>query len=59
MVQLIRNPAARQTQVQNAEEFAKLNSWEVRKGEYLNLVDSLTGNVPSTPVKMKENAAVR
>jgi glycosyltransferase involved in cell wall biosynthesis len=58
MVQLIRNPAACQKQVQNANEFAKLNSWDVRKAEYLNLVDTLTGNTPS-PTKVKENVAVR
>jgi len=59
MVQLIRNPALRQKQVQNADEFVKLNSWEVRKAEYLNLVDSLTGNTPSAPAKVSENVAVR
>jgi glycosyltransferase involved in cell wall biosynthesis len=59
MVQLIRNPAARQKQVQNADAFAKLNSWEVRKAEYLDLVDSLTGNVPSSPSRMNANVTVQ
>jgi glycosyltransferase involved in cell wall biosynthesis len=59
MVQLIRNPSLRQKQVQNADGFVKLNSWEVRKAEYLNLVDSLTGNTPSARPKVNENVAVR
>lgn len=57
MVQLIRNPAARQRQVQNADEFIKLNCWDVRKEEYLKLVDSLTGNVTSPPPSAKEKVA--
>lgn len=59
MVQLIRNPAARQRQVQNADEYIKLNSWDVRKGDYLNLVDSLTGNVQAPPAPAKEKIAVQ
>lgn len=59
MVQLIRNPAALQKQVQNADEFIKQNCWDVRQAEYLNLVDSLTGNVPTPPVKVNEKVAVR
>ena len=45
MVQLVRNPEACQKQVDNANEFIKLNNWDVKKSEYLNLVDSLTGVV--------------
>jgi glycosyltransferase involved in cell wall biosynthesis len=45
MVQLVRNPEACQKQVENANEFIKLNNWDVKKSEYLNLVDSLTGMV--------------
>jgi glycosyltransferase involved in cell wall biosynthesis len=59
MVSLIRNPAARHRLVQNAEEFIRLNNWDVKKIEYLNLVDSLTGTPISTPAKIKENAIVR
>jgi glycosyltransferase involved in cell wall biosynthesis len=58
MVQLIRNPAARQKLVQNADEFMKLNNWDVRKAEYLHLVDSLTGNLDLTPTNINENAVV-
>jgi glycosyltransferase involved in cell wall biosynthesis len=45
MVQLVRNPEASQKQVENANEFIKLNNWDLKKSEYLNLVDSLTGLV--------------
>jgi glycosyltransferase involved in cell wall biosynthesis len=45
MVQLVRNPEACQKQVENANEFIKLNNWDLKKSEYLNLVDSLTGLV--------------
>jgi len=45
MVQLVRNPEACRKQVENANEFIKLNNWDVKKSEYLNLVDSLTGMV--------------
>ena len=45
MVQLVRNPEACQKQVENANEFIKLNNWDVKKSEYLNLVDSLTGMI--------------
>jgi glycosyltransferase involved in cell wall biosynthesis len=39
MVQLVRNPEACQKQVENANEFIKLNNWDLKKSEYLNLVD--------------------
>ena len=43
MVALVRDPKARRKQVENAKSFIKLNNWEVKKSEYLNLVESLTG----------------
>ena len=58
MVQLIRNPAHRQKQVQNADEYIKLNNWDVRKAEYLHLVDTLTGNLDLTPTNINERAVV-
>jgi glycosyltransferase involved in cell wall biosynthesis len=48
MVQLVRDPEGRQRQAENADEFIKLNNWDVKKGEYLCLVDGLTGD--SSPV---------
>ena len=58
MVQLIRNPAGRQKQVQNADEFIKLNNWDAKKSEYLNLVDSLVGAANAKAQKAHEKAAV-
>jgi glycosyltransferase involved in cell wall biosynthesis len=59
MINLIRDPAARRRQVRIADEFIKLNSWDVRKAEYLNLVDTLTGNLHSTPTNINENVPVQ
>jgi glycosyltransferase involved in cell wall biosynthesis len=59
MIKLIRDPAARRRQVRNADEFIKLNNWDVRKAEYLNLVDTLTGNLHSTPSNSTEKIPVR
>jgi glycosyltransferase involved in cell wall biosynthesis len=59
MIKLIRDPAARRRQVRNADEFIKLNNWDVRKSEYLNLVDTLTGNLNSTPSNSTEKIPVR
>jgi glycosyltransferase involved in cell wall biosynthesis len=58
MVQIIRNPAARQKQIQNADEFIKLNNWGVKKAEYLTLVDSLVGAANAKREKAREKAAV-
>jgi glycosyltransferase involved in cell wall biosynthesis len=58
MVQLVRDPEARHKQVENANEFIKLNYWDVKKSEYLNLVDSLTGMVGSVPTKPGEGFVV-
>jgi len=58
MVQIIRNPAARQKQIQNADEFIKLNNWDVKKAEYLTLVDSLVGAANAKREKAREKAAV-
>jgi glycosyltransferase involved in cell wall biosynthesis len=59
MVKLIRDPAARKKQIQNADEFIRLNSWDVKKSEYLGLVDSLSNNPVPVPTKIEEKAAVR
>ena len=59
MLKLIRDPSARQRQVQNADEFIKLNNWDAKKSEYLSLVDSLTGNRAPAPVKAPEKTAIR
>jgi len=41
MLLLIQNASLRQHLVHNAEEFMKKNNWEVRKAEYLELVDGV------------------
>jgi glycosyltransferase involved in cell wall biosynthesis len=43
MLLLIKNEALRETLSQNALRFVADYSWEKKKGEYLNLVDSLVG----------------
>jgi glycosyltransferase involved in cell wall biosynthesis len=43
MLHLIRQPALRNKMVARASEYAASNSWERRKKDYLNLVDSLIG----------------
>ena len=58
MVQLVRDPEARHRQVENANEFIKLNYWDVKKSEYLNLVDSLTGMVGSVATQPGEGFVV-
>jgi len=59
MLKLIRDPSARQRQVQNADEFIKLNNWDAKKSEYLNLVDSLTGNQIPNAASAAEKTAVQ
>ncbi len=44
MLLLIRDQELRHRLVQNAEEYIRKNNWDVKKAEYLELVDSLTGN---------------
>src|ERR1019366_7725282 len=51
MVQLVRDSEARRKQVENANEFIKLNNWDVKKSEYLHLVDVLTGMIVPVPAK--------
>jgi glycosyltransferase involved in cell wall biosynthesis len=41
ILMLYENPGRRQELVENAREYVKENTWNARKGEYLDLVDSL------------------
>jgi glycosyltransferase involved in cell wall biosynthesis len=59
MVQLFRDAEARRKQVENANEFIKQNTWDVKKSEYLNLVDSLTGLIIPEPTKPRQELVVR
>lgn len=54
MLLLIRNPALRRRLVENAERFIKGNNWEVKKAEYLELIDE---EFFSTSIK-RENASL-
>jgi len=46
---LMRNQSKRTTLRENALSFIAANNWDVRKDEYLSLVDRLTGK-PSMPL---------
>jgi glycosyltransferase involved in cell wall biosynthesis len=54
IVTLARDAAARRKQASNANEFIKLNTWDVKKHEYLNLVDLLTGKIVPAPTESNE-----
>jgi hypothetical protein len=41
MYDILTDPQMRRDQVERALEYVSLNSWENRKSEYLQLVDSL------------------
>jgi glycosyltransferase involved in cell wall biosynthesis len=41
MIELLRKPELRGEMTARAAEYAARNSWENRKADYLNLVDSL------------------
>jgi glycosyltransferase involved in cell wall biosynthesis len=41
MVEVLRDEESRQRMVARASDYAKRNSWETRKADYLQLVDSL------------------
>ena len=59
MVQLVRDSEARRKQVENANEFIKLNNWDVKKSEYLHLVDVLTGMIVPVPAKPGQESVVQ
>jgi glycosyltransferase involved in cell wall biosynthesis len=55
MLALVTSPELRSKLAGNAREFVALNSWDVKKHEYLHLVDSLL-NVPRVqPVAVTQN----
>jgi glycosyltransferase involved in cell wall biosynthesis len=43
LLEMIRHPEQRQQMARRASEYAARNSWETRKADYLNLVDSVCG----------------
>ena len=50
MLEMIRNPEQRRAMAARASEYAVRNSWDTRKGDYLNLVDSLFDRQIMPPV---------
>ena len=48
----------RHKQVANADEFIKLNNWDVKKSQYLNLVDVLTGMAVPVPAKRGQGSVI-
>jgi glycosyltransferase involved in cell wall biosynthesis len=57
MVRLCRDAEARRKQVENANEFIQQNTWDVKKSEYLNLVDVLTGMIVPGPPNLDPNSS--
>ena len=54
MLEVLQNPALREKMIVHASEYVARNCWEVRKGDYLNLVDSLiSGNVYGTGTALR------
>jgi glycosyltransferase involved in cell wall biosynthesis len=59
MVGLCLDAEGRRNQVENADEFIKLNNWDVKKSEYLNLVDLLTRMIDPVSTKPKQELVTR
>jgi glycosyltransferase involved in cell wall biosynthesis len=53
MLDLMRNPELRRTLVHNASEYVARNNWNLKKPEYLNLVDTLI-----SPAEFRSSALV-
>jgi glycosyltransferase involved in cell wall biosynthesis len=56
MLTLINNPESRAKLALNAREFVALNSWDVKKHEYLHLVDSLICSPKAQTVPVAQNS---
>jgi glycosyltransferase involved in cell wall biosynthesis len=57
MLALINDPGLRAKLAANAREFVALNSWDVKKHEYLHLVDSLVCAPKAQTVPVAQNSA--
>jgi glycosyltransferase involved in cell wall biosynthesis len=53
MLDLMRNPELRRTMVHNASEYVGRNNWNLKKREYLNLVDTLL-----SPTEFRSSALI-
>ncbi|MFZ1073786.1 MAG: glycosyltransferase family 4 protein [Verrucomicrobiia bacterium] len=58
MLDLMRNPELRRTLVHNASDYVARNNWNLKKYEYLNLVDSLISPEESCPAALAEKSTV-
>ena len=58
MLDLMRNPELRRTLVCNASDYVARNNWNLKKYEYLNLVDSLISPEESCPAALAEKSTV-
>jgi glycosyltransferase involved in cell wall biosynthesis len=56
MLELINSPELRAKLAANAREFVARNSWDVKKHEYLHLVDSLMCAPRAQPVRVTQNS---
>jgi glycosyltransferase involved in cell wall biosynthesis len=56
MLALINSPGQRAKLAANAREFVARNSWDVKKHEYLHLVDSLISLPKTQPVPVAQNS---
>jgi len=56
MLSLMKDPPQRARLAGNAKEFVALNSWDVKKHEYLHLVDSLLNVRRAQPVPAAQNS---
>jgi glycosyltransferase involved in cell wall biosynthesis len=58
MLELMRDQQLRARFAQNAREYVALNSWDVKKHEYLHLVDSLICSPKAQPVPVTQNSGL-
>jgi glycosyltransferase involved in cell wall biosynthesis len=58
LIEMLQDEKLRQRMVTKALEYAAQNSWNVRKNDYLELVDSLIENRPANPTGLKNNGVI-
>jgi glycosyltransferase involved in cell wall biosynthesis len=58
MLDLIRNPELRRSLVHNASQYVARNNWDLKKHEYLNLVDALLSPAEFRPGPLVEKPTI-
>jgi len=58
LIEMLQDEKLRQRMVTKALEYAAQNSWNVRKNDYLELVDSLIEKRPMVLSETKQNRAI-